>query len=81
MGGYFAQAFPENFHGHRASLVTYGVFSGLAAVFTYFLADPVGFALPEDFDDVRRIRKHQKPLFSCVGADWVPGSDSPKQPE
>ena len=78
VGGYFLKAFPEMDAGHLASLISYCIFSGLAATLSYFLADTVGFQLPEDFADVRRIKKHQKPLLSCIGADWVPASDLPE---
>ena len=72
VGGYFLKAFPEMDVGHLASLISYCVFSGLAAGLSFLLADTVGFQLPEDFADVRRIKKHQKQLLSCVGEDWRP---------
>ena len=74
MGGYFLKAFPEMNVGHLASLISYCVASGLAAGLSYLLADTVGFQLPEDFADVRRIKKHQKPLLTCVREDWVPAA-------
>ena len=74
VGGYFLRAFPEMNVGHLTSLISYCVFSGLAAALSFLLADTVGFQLPEDFADVRRIKKHQKPLLSCIGADWVPAN-------
>lgn len=75
VGGYFLKAFPEMNVGHLTSLISYCVFSGLAAALSYLLADTVAFRLPEDFADVRRIKKHQKPLLTCIGADWAPASD------
>ena len=74
MGGYFLKAFPEMNAGHLASLISYCVFSGLAAGLSFLLADTVGFPLPEDFAGVRRIKRDQKPLFSCVEAGWVPAN-------
>ena len=81
VGGYFLKAFPEMDAGHLASLISYCVFSGLAAALSYFLADTVGFQLPENFADVRRIKKHQKPLLSLIKEDWVPGNGEPRLPE
>ena len=76
VGGYFLKAFPDMNVGHMASLISYSLFSGLAALLSYLLADTVGFKLPESFEDVRRIKKHQKPLLSCIGTDWKPGNDN-----
>ena len=81
VGGYFLKAFPEMDAGHLASLISYCVFSGLAATLSFLLADTVGFQLPENFADVRRIKKHQKPLLSLIKEDWVPGNGEPRLPE
>ena len=70
-------AFPEANAGHLASLISYAVFSGLACALSFFLADTVGFPLPENFEDVRRIKRNQKPLLAWVSKEWQPADDKP----
>jgi len=81
VGGYFLHAFPEANAGHLASLISYAVFSGLACALSFLLADTVGFPLPENFEDVRRIKKNQKPLLAWVSKDWQPAENKPGPPQ
>ena len=81
VGGYFLHAFPEANAGHLASLISYAVFSGLACALSFLLADTVGFPLPENFEDVRRIKKNQKPLLAWVSKEWQPAENKPGPPQ
>ena len=81
VGGYFLHAFPEANAGHLASLISYAVFSGLACALSFFLADTVGFPLPENFEDVRRIKRNQKPLLAWVSKEWQPAENKPGPPQ
>ena len=46
---------------------------------SFLLADTTGFALPENFEDIHRIKRDQKKLLSVVGADWRPGQQEDKE--
>ena len=43
----------------------FGVFGGLCAL---LLPDPVGFPLPNTFDDIEEIKKKSKPVWKCYSA-------------
>ena len=56
--------------GHIYAPIVFGIFSCISGLLAFFLADTVGFPLPNTFEDVQRIKILQKPIFKVATVKW-----------
>ena len=76
---YYVKMRYEEDTGRRMTLVIFSICAAIGGGASFLLADTTGFALPENFEDIHRIKRDQKKLLSVVGADWRPGQQKEEE--
>ena len=76
---YYVKMRYEEDTGRRMTLVIFSICAAIGGGASFLLADTTGFALPENFEDIHRIKRDQKKLLSVVGADWQPSQQQDKE--